>query len=422
MLYQSAPAADRLQRVVLFHDFSQALGGASYLVQVLIAQLRRRGVLVTFFAGDDGSGFRRDDVDFIPLHGKPLLDRTRLSALTLGLYNRAVFSRVHDWIRRHDSPGTIYHLHGWSKILTPAVFGALRQVRERLILHAHDYFNGCPNGAFFNYTTERDCRLKPLSIPCLRTQCDKSSRAEKLWRSGREALRRELGGDVAGATRMLLIHPGQAANLKVAGWPAARLHAVRNPAAPPCADRVRAEENRGVVFIGRISTEKGADLAARAAAIAGVPLTFVGEGSAMGELRALNPKSVFLGRQDRAGVARALMRARLAVMPSRWSEPFGLVALEAIGSGVPVIVNDRALIAGEIAGAGLGVAMNTADVVAFATELMRLHADDACISAMSRAGHARYGELCNSEESWAEQILAHYQGVLAEAAVHQEMT
>ena len=73
-------------------------------------------------------------------------------------------------------------------VLTKPVRMALQDVRDRLILHGHDYFNGCPNGAFFNYRTERECCLTPLSKACLRTQCDKASHAHKLWRSGREGL------------------------------------------------------------------------------------------------------------------------------------------------------------------------------------------------------------------------------------------
>lgn len=400
------------ERVVLFHDFSEALGGASYLVQVLIGQLRARGIPVTFFAGDEGANFHRDDVEFIALHGKPLLNRSKLGVLTTGLYNRRTFTAIRDWISRNDTPGTVYHLHGWSKILTPAVFGALRPVSARLILHGHDYFNCCPNGAFFNYASERDCRLEPLSRACLRSRCDKSSYAEKLWRSAREGLRRHLAGGIANANRMLLIHPGQAAGFAIGRWPAEMLFPVRNPVTPLCAERIHAERNRGVVFIGRISMEKGADLAAQAADLAGLPITFVGEGSEVGRIRALNPEAVLLGRQDRAGVARALSGARVAVMPSRWSEPFGLVALEAVGSGVPVIVSDRALIAAEIQRAGFGVAVDTADVEAFASMMTQLHLDDARVAAMSLAGQARYRELCNSEESWADEIIAQYRSVM----------
>ena len=405
-------AAPTPERVVLFHDFSEALGGASYLVQVLISQLRDRNVPVTFIAGDSGMNFGRGDVDFIALRGKPLLERSAAGALTQGFYNHRAYHAVKDWIGRHDTAGTVYHVHGWSKILTPGIFAALNRVSGRLLLHGHDYFNGCPNGAFFNYALEMDCALEPLGKACLRSQCDKTSYAQKLWRSGREGLRRALLKGGVNASRLLMIHPGQTDNFLRAQWPQEKLFPLRNPVSPLTSERVRVEDNRGVIFIGRISAEKGADLAALAAARAGLPITFVGDGGEIESVRRLNADAVFLGRLDRSGVAKALARARIAVMPSRWSEPFGLVALEAIGSGVPVIVSDRALVAGEIEHAGLGIALDTANVEDFAIALQDLHDDRDRILGMSRAGHERYLELCNTEAAWVEKILGHYVDVL----------
>lgn len=400
------------ERVVLFHDYSQALGGASHLVQVLIAQLRQAGISVTFFSGDDGKNFTQSGVEFIPLHGKPLLERSKSGAFTVGLYNHHVYCSVREWISRHDTPRTVYHVHGWSKILTPAVFAALRIVADRLILHGHDYFNCCPNGGFFNFDTGQDCSLIPLSSACLGRNCDKSSYTQKLWRAGREQLRRSLQGGVASANRLLMIHPRQMERFQRGGWPAAKLFAVRNPVTPPCQERVHAEDNSGVIFIGRISAEKGADLAAQAARAAGVSITFVGDGTEIDRVRALNADAIFLGRQDRSGVAKALAHARLALMPSRWSEPFGLVALEAIGSGVPAIVNERALIAAEINYAGFGVAVDTSDISAFANVLRVLHHEDRRVQAMSVAGNRNYLDLCQSEYSWLDQIIYHYMEII----------
>ena len=412
---RTGPDLSAPERVVVFHDFSEPLGGASYLVQVLIRELRARNIPVTFIAGDEGANFARDDVEFVPLGAKPLLERSKLGALTSGFHFAKAAQQTRQWIAQNDTPGTIYHLHGWCKILTPSIFGPLRQIASRLVLHGHDYFNGCPNGGFFNFQQKRDCLLTPLSAACLKEQCDKSSYAQKLWRSGREASRRAQAGGVATAAKLLMIHPGQEPNFHRAGWPQARLQAVRNPVDPPVRERVRAEDNRGVLFIGRLSTEKGADLAATAAALAGLPISFVGDGSEAERVQAANPQAKLLGRLDHAGVANALREARIAVMPSRWSEPFGLVALEAIGSGVPVIVSDRSLVASEIASIGAGLAVDTRDVDQFAAALRELGADDARVAAMSRAGHARYGELCTTHSEWTEQILAQYAEVLRAA-------
>ncbi|MBT0666980.1 glycosyltransferase family 4 protein [Novosphingobium profundi] len=398
-------------RVVILHDFSEALGGASHLVQVLIAQLRARSVPVTFIAGDAGANFIRKDVEFVALGGKALLQQPRLEALTKGLHNPLVARRVREWITANDTPRTVYHLHGWAQTLSPAVFAALRPVAARLILHGHDYFNTCPNGAFFDFRRERACSRAPLGRECLVTQCDKSSGLFKAWRSGRERLRRHWLGGVDWANRALLIHPRQDRLFRQGGWSPEKLFAVRNPVSPPCSVRVEVERCAGVVFVGRISREKGADLAALAARAAGVAITFVGDGAECARVRALNPDARFLGRLDRKGVAQALQEARVAVMPSRWAEPFGLVAFEAIGSGVPVIVDRKSLVGAEIAGAGFGLALDTGDIAAFAAAIARLHADDSLARSFSEAGFSRYRELCHSEDSWAEAILGHYREV-----------
>jgi glycosyltransferase involved in cell wall biosynthesis len=407
-----------LERVVVFHDISEAQGGASFLVRLLIDELRRMGISTTFVTGDDGSAFGRDDVELVSVGGTHIARQSAARSLVTGLRNPDTVPLVRRWIAANDTPGTVYHLHGWSKILSPTIFTALAPVKARLVLHAHDYFNGCPNGAFFVFPQERDCPHVPLSAGCVTTRCDKASYGHKLWRVTREALRRRLDRQGGPAARVLTLHPGMNALLARAGLPADRIHAVRNPVTPFTTERVPAEANRGVVFVGRISREKGADLAARAAARAGVPITFVGEGADMDAVRAQNPDARFTGWLDRAAIAAEIASARVAVMPSRWSEPFGLVALEAIGSGVPAVVNRTALLAPELEAAGFGRAVDTRDEAAFAHALARLAHDDAMVERMSRAGREGYLSLCNTVCGWAEGVIGHYRAVLDAAAPH----
>jgi glycosyltransferase involved in cell wall biosynthesis len=47
------------------------------------------------------------------------------------------------------------------------------------------------------------------------------------------------------------------------------------------------------------------------------------------------------GYRDHPLVLEAMTRAAIVIVPSRWNEPFGLTALEAIACGAPLIVSPR---------------------------------------------------------------------------------
>lgn len=115
--------------------------------------------------------------------------------------------------------------------------------------------------------------------------------------------------------------------------------------------RERIGENGYVLFAARLQPLKGADLAIGAVACLPVAerphLVIAGEGSAdfadyQAELAALVDRQgmadfvTFLGPQDRDVLAAMLRGARVVLVPSH-SETFGLIALEASASGVPVL-------------------------------------------------------------------------------------
>ena len=93
----------------------------------------------------------------------------------------------------------------------------------------------------------------------------------------------------------------------------------------------------------RLSPEKGIDAAIEAAASAGIPLRVAGEGPAAAELAALAERSgapaEFIGRLERASLARELAGAAMLLMPSRYHEFAPYSALEAMAAGVPVIAS-----------------------------------------------------------------------------------
>src|SRR4029450_12628361 len=93
----------------------------------------------------------------------------------------------------------------------------------------------------------------------------------------------------------------------------------------------------------RLSPEKGIDAAIEAAASSGVRLRVAGEGPAAEAPAPLAARTgapvEFIGRLERASVARELAGAAMVLMPSRYHEFAPYSALEAMAAGVPGVAS-----------------------------------------------------------------------------------
>ncbi len=399
-----------IDRVVVLNDVSVARGGATGLALASVRGLRARGVPVTWVTGDAGEApeLRALGVEVVPLGQALLLEAGLRGALLRGLYNRRTVAVLGDWIGRHDTAGTVYHVHTWSRILSPSVFRALRPVAARLLISAHDFFLVCPNGGYVRYGSGQPCRLRPMSAACVLASCDRRSHGHKLWRVARQAVRQMVFDLRRTPPLVLAIHDGMRPGLERGGIPDAAIRVLRNPIRPFSATRIPAERNREIVFVGRLHPEKGADLAARAARRAGVPLRVIGDGPMLGALRRDHPEVAFDGQQPPAAIGRLVAGARALVMPSRYPEPFGLVAGEALWSGLPVILGDTALMAAEIRARGAGLACDVRDEAALADAMRMVLDDDAAARRMSEQAFAETRDLGLTPAAWQAALEAAY--------------
>ncbi|MFW8595504.1 glycosyltransferase [Cribrihabitans neustonicus] len=111
------------------------------------------------------------------------------------------------------------------------------------------------------------------------------------------------------------------------------------------------------VWAGRITPTKGPHLAAAAAARAGVPLTLFGTIEHQGyfdeKVRPWLGGAIRYGGHATAGqLSEAYRRASVFLFTPMWEEPFGLAAVEAMASGLPVAATSRGAVREVIGPAG----------------------------------------------------------------------
>lgn len=158
-----------------------------------------------------------------------------------------------------------------------------------------------------------------------------------------------------------------------------------------------------ILFAGRLVADKGADsfVAACARALPSLP-GWRAEMIGADRFQADAPETPFLatlrpaakaagvtlaGYQPHEAVLAAMSRAAIVVVPSRWHEPFGLTALEAMASGAALVASERGGLGALTRGAA--VTIDPDDTDELATVLRRLAADPAERARLSAAGLAR---------------------------------
>ncbi len=140
-----------------------------------------------------------------------------------------------------------------------------------------------------------------------------------------------------------------------------------------------------LVYLGRLVSDKGLDLLLRALVLLkneGLTphLTIAGVGPEEQALKALTAELQiesqvqFAGPQTGEALARLLNRHRIMVVPSRWAEPFGIVALEGIACGCAVIGSEAGGLAEAIG--PCGITFPNGNISALASGLRQLLVDD----------------------------------------------
>lgn len=149
---------------------------------------------------------------------------------------------------------------------------------------------------------------------------------------------------IGGTVHLVAISAAQRAQAPDLNWSGLVHNAVRTDDYP---DARRKQDY--VLYLGRLSQEKGAHLAIDAARAAGRPLVLAGPCNKPDdreyferEVRPrLGPDAEWIGEAGFAAKVALLANARCLLFPIEWEEPFGMVMIEAMACGTPVVALRR---------------------------------------------------------------------------------
>jgi glycosyltransferase involved in cell wall biosynthesis len=307
----------------------------------------------------------------------------------------------------------LVHVHNLFPLLTASVPWAALRRGLPVVWTVHNHRVTCVAGT--NFREGQPChQCRPgWRLPGVRYACYGDSRAASALLTGatslfrRIARRRVRALAISDAVRRWLVEAGDFEPERVQ----VKYNGVAAP--EPTDDLPPAASNSTLLFAGHLAEHKGVRLLLDAWRRADMPhdtqLRLVGDGPLADQVRAAaaeDARIVWDGHVPSTEMPGLLARARAAVVPSIWDEPFGRSAAEALGYGRPVVTTGTGGLA-EVVDERSGWITGT-DSDALAKALVEAATSDAAVSQRAEAARRRHHDLF-SPEATTKALVAIYE-------------
>lgn len=314
-----------VRRILQVHTRYREAGGEDRVVDDELALLRAADV-----------GVERVIFDNTMIDESSALGRVRAGAAAI--WSSEAAKRV--GIAINSFKPDVVHVHNTFVMGSPSVFWAASHSAVPVVHTVHNYRLVCPVATCFRDGHScTDCVGRPLALPGVIHACVRDSRPQSAVVAATLATHRALGTWHRKVDRYLALTEFQRSLLVRGGLPARRIGVVPNFLEPD--PGMHDYERTGLLYLGRLSPEKGIDTLTTAASLGSQTIRVAGDGPADDVVRTASAsnKVVALGRLSAADASRAVASSIALVVPSVCFEGFPMVVLEAYASGTPVIAS-----------------------------------------------------------------------------------
>lgn len=287
----------------------------------------------------------------------------------------------------------IVHVHGIHRQLSSSLLVAARERGIPVVQTMHDFHAFCCSNVLLRGDGALcEPPLCNLSAPWtgVRRRCVRGSLALSGLAVAESFFRNSVLRSVQLVTRYVSPSRFLADQLRRAGLCSRPIDVIANavPVQPPSIG------GSGLLFVGRLSPEKGLDVLLEAAEITGLPLTIAGDGPLMPYLKErANGRVKLLGRVPPSRVSELLSAAAVAVVPSICYENAPLSVLEPMACGTPVVASAIGGIPELVRDGVDGLLVEPGVATSLAAALRALTADKARAGKMGAAARDRVAEV-----------------------------
>ncbi|MDA9830231.1 glycosyltransferase family 4 protein [Akkermansiaceae bacterium] len=390
-------------KILHLNDHLAAVGGVETYLLGLLPNLEETGheVVVGYSSGDGSVVNRAEKLSYLGsiLHRDIAKGRSELESLI-----------------ERENPDVV-HLHGLQNL------GAIQAAVEsgRAVMHGHDYRPVCPASNFFYKRTkeicQRTCGPACFAVTAVKhCMTPRPGPASYFYKRVRWVMRnadrfRAIIAPSAGAKNRF-VAAGFGADQVLVNPYFCPLPVLKEPRALP--------ENPTVTFLGRASYNKGWEVFIEAlgklpAEVRGL---MVGNFSKEDrhEIKRLAQEAGCGDRLDvegwagRDAIASLFERTTVLAFPSLWPETLGIVGLEAMANGVPVVASDVGGVREWLVDGETGYCVPAGDADALSAGLRAILEDESSAARMGRAGMERMkGKFAPTRHM--ETLLEVYQAV-----------
>jgi glycosyltransferase involved in cell wall biosynthesis len=308
-------------RILLIHNYYQQRGGEDAVVANERTLLEQAGHVVDLYSA----------------HNQLISSITaKLKAFSQAAYNKEARRLVA--VRLAEDRPDVVHVHNTFPLLSPSLYDACGEMGVPVVQTLHNYRIFCAGATLFRNGGICELCINSNPYRAVVHRCYRGSWLASISAANVIAYHKRRRTWSTKVTRFIALSTFACKKFTDAGLPSERIVVKPNFVIDP--GEPTSDSRDGILFVGRLSREKGASDLLRALSGSDIPVRILGDGPERAALEAQASANVtFEGQVGADRVRQAMRSAALLVVPSLWYEAMPLTAIEAFANGLPVVAS-----------------------------------------------------------------------------------